>query len=306
MSDDLSTHLATGDTTICRAWKVARRDGITFGFTDHDRDLEIDGLTYSARTGLSARALQQSTGLSVDNSEAVGALSDSAVREDDIMAGRFDDAEVVAMLVNWQDPRQKKTLFRGNFGEVTRENGAFRVELRGLTERLNLPMGRSYQSACSATFGDRACGLDPTDQRFWLEGTITKGEDERVFALPTSAGEPPSGWFDHGVASVIDGAAKGAIFSIRTDTIVAGQRRCLLWSGMPVGLNSGDRVKILAGCDKRFQTCVQKFSNGENFRGFPHIPGDDWLRKPPEEASHASSYTAFPEGPWSSKFKWFD
>lgn len=30
-------------------------------------------------------------------------------------------------------------------------------------------------------------------------------------------------------------------------------------------------------CDKRFETCVGTFGNGLNFRGFPDIPGDDFL-----------------------------
>lgn len=32
-----------------------------------------------------------------------------------------------------------------------------------------------------------------------------------------------------------------------------------------------------ASCDKRWATCVQRFANGLNFRGFPDIPGDDFL-----------------------------
>ena len=30
-------------------------------------------------------------------------------------------------------------------------------------------------------------------------------------------------------------------------------------------------------CDKRWETCVGTFANGLNFRGFPDIPGDDFL-----------------------------
>ena len=35
----LRARLATGVTTLVHAWRIARRDGVTFGFTDHDRDL---------------------------------------------------------------------------------------------------------------------------------------------------------------------------------------------------------------------------------------------------------------------------
>ena len=63
----LLAHLATGATTICRAWAVTRKDQRVLGFTDHDGDLEFGGIVFRANTGLSARALQLATGLSVDN-----------------------------------------------------------------------------------------------------------------------------------------------------------------------------------------------------------------------------------------------
>ena len=37
----------------------------------------------------------------------------------------------------------------------------------------------------------------------------------------------------------------------------------------------GDGFTIRAGCDKRMETCGEKFANTANFRGFPHIPGQD-------------------------------
>jgi uncharacterized phage protein (TIGR02218 family) len=45
---------------------------------------------------------------------------------------------------------------------------------------------------------------------------------------------------------------------------------------MPVDIASGDAFVVTAGCDKRFATCRQKFANGDNFRGFPHMPGNDF------------------------------
>jgi uncharacterized phage protein (TIGR02218 family) len=40
-------------------------------------------------------------------------------------------------------------------------------------------------------------------------------------------------------------------------------------------------IRLEAGCDKRFETCRLKFANLLNFRGFPDIPGDDWLVSTP-------------------------
>ena len=154
---ELHAHLAGGLGTVARCWAVTRADGISLGFTDHDRDLAFEGQSFRADTGLSAKTLQQATGLSVDNSEAMGALRDDALSEADIEAGRFDGAEVVCWLVNWQDVSQRRMLFRGSIGEIRRAGGAFHAELRGLTEALNRPLGRSFQKPCSAVLGDAAC-----------------------------------------------------------------------------------------------------------------------------------------------------
>ena len=107
ISTELAAHLQTGATTLCRAWALSRKDGITYGFTDHDLPLEFEGITFRADSGLAARALQHATGLAVDNTEAVGVLSDAALREEDIQAGRYDGADVRAWLVNWKDVSQR-------------------------------------------------------------------------------------------------------------------------------------------------------------------------------------------------------
>ena len=43
----------------------------------------------------------------------------------------------------------------------------------------------------------------------------------------------------------------------------------------PFQIKAGDLLEVHAGCDKRFVTCRNKFSNVENFRGEPHLPGVD-------------------------------
>ena len=120
---------------------MTRGDGVTLGFTDHDGDLSFGGIVYRAGTGLTARAFAQTTGLAVDNSEAMGALSDAAVSEADVEAGRYDGARLRAWAVNWANPSQRALRFRGTFGEITRRGGAFEVELRGLTEALKPAAG---------------------------------------------------------------------------------------------------------------------------------------------------------------------
>ncbi len=284
MQEALSNHLKTGSTTVCRAWKVKRRDGLVLGFTDHDRDLSFDGVTYLARTGLTARSLQQTTGLSVDNTEAMGALSDASVREEDIIAGRFDGAEVTAYLVNWENAAEHSVLFKGSFGEIVRTKGTFQVELRGLTERLNLPVGRVYHAECSALLGDRQCTVDLSLPAHSVLADILSVEGGRVFHLPLLAGYAPH-WFERGQLTLLDGIGKDLAGIIRADRIIAGNRVIELWQGISAEVAPGDTLRLEAGCDKRSTTCRDKFANFLNFRGFPHIPGEDWLRAAPSTQS---------------------
>lgn len=278
--DGLLSHLGLGVTTVCRAWMVQRRDGVTYGFTDHDRDFAFDSVTFKASTGLSARVLQQSTGLSVDNSEAIGALSDAAIDEADLAAGRFDGAEVRSWLVNWADPAQRIEQFRGNFGEITRSAGAFRAELRGLTDRLNQPQGRVYQRSCSAVLGDARCGFDLSAPGYRATGVIA-GFDlmgRMRFAGLTGFADR---WFERGRLMVQTGAAAGLVGMIKSDRVAGADRLVDLWHGFGAPLVMGDQVQLDAGCDRMAQTCRGKFANFLNFQGFPHIPGEDWLTSYP-------------------------
>jgi hypothetical protein len=51
-----------------------------------------------------------------------------------------------------------------------------------------------------------------------------------------------------------------------------GDDRCGVAPGHP---------DFAGGCDKRFETCSSRFGNSLNFRGFPAIPGNDFLSRWP-------------------------
>ncbi|MGL4312260.1 MAG: DUF2163 domain-containing protein [Paracoccaceae bacterium] len=276
----LLAHLKSGATTVCRAWALRRRDGQEMGFTDHDLDLHFGGLVFHAATGMSARALQSGSGLSVDNTEAVGALSADAITEADILAGRYDGAEVRAWLVNWAEPAQRVLQFRGSIGEIRRAGGAFTAELRGLTEVLNRPQGRIYQPQCAALLGDAACGVDLEAESFSVNRAAEIVTDRRAFRFVDFVSHADR-WFERGRLRVLTGHAAGLIGMIKNDRLSDAGREVELWQELGAEIAPGDMLRIEAGCDKRLGTCRLKFGNIRNFRGFPHIPGDDWLMSYP-------------------------
>lgn len=276
----LYSHLASGSTTVCRAWTVRRRDGLVLGFTDHDRDLLVDGVSCRADTGMTARALQQTTGLSVDNSEAFGALSAAAITEADLTAGRFDGAEVQAYLVNWAAPQDFLLQFRGSLGEISRADGSFKAELRGLTELLNRPHGMAYTPGCSAVLGDGRCRFDLRQPGYFAEVAVNAADDGRIFTFHDFASFDER-WFEGGRFTPISGAASGLVGVVKIDRQTGRERRIELWQSLRAPITAGDMVRIEAGCDKSATTCRVKYSNFPNFRGFPHIPGEDWLASYP-------------------------
>lgn len=279
----LLAHLGTGVTTTCRCWALTRRDGVVMGFTDHDRLLTFEGVAFRPDTGLSALALQQTTGLSVDNTEALGALSDAAIREADIEAGRYDGAELRSWLVNWQDVTARRLIFRGTMGELRRAGGAFEAELRGLTDALNVPLGRVYQKACSAILGDRDCTFDLDTPGYVSERPAAEVEENRVFRFVEMGGFAED-WFRHGVVRVLGGAAAGLVGLIKRDRSEGAGRVIELWHPLGATVVPGDALRIEAGCDKRLTTCQFKFDNVMNYQGFPDIPGDDWTITDPTKS----------------------
>lgn len=279
----LAAHLNSAVTTLCRCWAVQRRDGLIYGFTDHDLPLEFEGINFVANGGLTAKALQQTTGLAVDNTEATGALRDVSVSEEDILAGRFDGADVRSWLVNWADPAVRHLLFRGVFGEVRQGGGAFQVELRGLTEALNQPRGKIFQKSCSAILGDTACGFDLATPGYASELAVEEIEDGRIFVFQEISGFAER-WFERGTLEMLSGEAAGLTGVIKTDRLQQDSRRIELWQALRAPVVVGDLLRLQPGCDKRTETCKTKFFNFLNFRGFPDIPGDDWLLSYPVQA----------------------
>lgn len=283
----LQTHLQSGLTTTCRCWAITRQDGQVYGFTDHDMELSFGGIAFKASSGLTATAIEQATGLSIDNSEAMGALSDAAVTEDDIEAGRFDGAEVRAWLVNWAAPDQRMLQFRGSIGELRRGGGAFHAELRGLTDLLNRPMGRIYQKPCTAVLGDGECKFNVKAPGYQATAEIVALTGSSVLRLK-GATAPDGAWFKRGRLDVVSGKAAGLWASIKQDRRVEGGRNVTLWSGISGGLAVGDRVKLTAGCSKTMDTCRKKFNNVLNFQGFPDLPGEDWVMAVPKKGNSNS------------------
>ncbi|APF37040.1 beta tubulin [Chelatococcus daeguensis] len=276
-------HLAASATTLSHCWKLLRRDGAVFGFTDHDRDLAFGGVTFAARSGLEPSEVSAELGFAVATSEVAGALSAVSLTEADIVGGLYDDATVETWLVNWADPEAQRLLVDvASIGEIKRTDHAFLAELRGIMHRLDQPQGRLYSLACAADLGDARCGVDLTLPAFRAEGAVT-ATDGRLVVQARDLGDHADGWFTGGRLVWTGGANAGAAVEVKHHRRDQGGHLLTLWHAAPATIGEGDAFTVTAGCDKRHATCRDRFSNTVNFRGFPHMPGNDFVVTYPRE-----------------------
>ncbi len=278
----LAAHLQRGATTLCHCWKLLRRDGAAFGFTDHDRDLAFGGVTFAARTGLEAAEATAELGFAVGGGEVAGALVSAGLTEDDIASGLYDDASVETWLVNWENAAERLLLDIGSIGEIRRADGAFVAEVRGLMHRLDEERGRLYRGTCSADLGDDKCRVDLTSPAFRGVGVVAATDGALGFTT-NSLSAYADGWFTGGKLTWTGGANSGLGVEIKAHRLVGGVAELDLWQRAPNPIAVGDAFTVTAGCDKRLATCREKFANVLNHRGFPHMPGNDFVIRMPRQ-----------------------
>jgi len=275
-STSLQTHLDSGTTTLAWCWRLTRNDGAVFGFTDHDRPLTFDGTTFEPESGFTASEIRSGSDLSVDAQEAEGVLTSTTITETDILDGRWDNATVEIWRVNWADTTSRALLRRGAIGQVRRGRLHFVAEMRSLAHVLGQTLGRTFQASCDAALGDSRCGIDLNGAAFKASGTVVTLSGDRGFAVSGLSGFS-NGWFALGALHWLTGANTGRRVEVLSHVISGADVKITLLETPVRPMEVGNTFDIFAGCDKRFETCQARFANAVNFRGFPHIPGQDTI-----------------------------
>lgn len=272
LPEGLAAHLSGGATTLCRCWRLTRRDGVALGFTDHDRDLVFDDIRFSAAAGLEAAETTAELGFAIGGGEVTGAFAASGLSERDLSHGLYDDAQVMIWLVNWADPAQRLLLESGHVGEVRRSDHAFTAELRSLAKAFDEERGGLYTATCSADLGDARCGVHLVAATATVSAT-----DGRLGLTAPALWGLPDGLCTGGKLVFTSGGNLGFASEVKSHRNADGVVSIQLWQAPRGAIVVGDALSITAGCDKSFATCRTKFGNGLNFRGFPHLPGNDFV-----------------------------
>lgn len=274
LSPALQAHLDDGTTTLAWCWRIIRADGVTFGFTDHDEPLSFDGTTFDPESGFAASEIRSGSDLAVDAQDAQGVLTSDRITETDILDGRWDNASVEVWRVNWAATGQRVLMRRGAIGQIRRGRLAFVAEVRSLAHVLGQTVGRTFQASCDAALGDARCGVNADALAFRGTGAVTTLQSDRAFTA-FGLGAFDAGWFTSGTLHWTSGANAGRQAEVLAHDFAGGAAVLTLLEPPVRAITVAASFTIRAGCDKRIETCAAKFANVTNFRGFPHIPGQD-------------------------------
>ncbi len=284
----LQSHYNTGQTTVAHAILIKRQDGQLYGFTSHDVSFTMDitswgfaGQTqflFDARQGLEASSIVTTAGLGVDNLELTTLDDGTLFITDDILQGRWRNAEFRIFRYNWSASpvtiaNDVETLIRGTFGEITINRDTIKLELRGLTQKLQQPIGSVSTKTCRARLGDSKCTKSLTS--FTHTATVTTVTSNSQFTA--TALTQAAGYFTEGVLTWTSGNNNGISEKVRSHS-AGGVISFIL--PMVRAIQVGDTFSIIAGCNKTLETCRDKFNNVLNFQGEPHRPMVDALIKP--------------------------
>jgi len=191
----LAARIDGGAASLCHVWILTRTDGVRLGFTDHDRDLVVDGVACRAASGWTAGATESAAGFTPGLATVIGGFDDAGLSEADLAAGLFDGASVECRLVDWSAPGLEIDLWRATVAAAKAQGAGFSLALEGPLAALDRVAGRTFGRSCDAAFGDGRCGVDAADfpgatcDKRWATCRDVFGNEVNFRGFPTAPGE---------------------------------------------------------------------------------------------------------------------
>ena len=163
----LASHYASATHTVAYAILIERTDGEIYGFTSHDQSVTIAAQLYDSAPGLDVSQLVCTAGFAVDNLELTTLDDGTVFTRDDVLSRRWDNASFYLFKFNWNGLTDGvEPCMKGTFGMVTLRKQSVVVELRGLQQYFQQPVGNPSTKTCRAHFadfptqnGNNRCGL---------------------------------------------------------------------------------------------------------------------------------------------------
>lgn len=264
----LLEHYQSETTSIAILVRIDLQDGTKLGFTDVDKDIVYDGVSYNKSSGISPSAISSTSAMSVDNLDFEGLIDEEQFTEDDIRSGRFNGAILHIFRCNYMKISDGvEILKKGYIGDITMNNTGFSAEVRGLSQLIQNDVGRIYQPACDANLGDNRCRV--LISAYTVTGSVEASDVGNI--VYDSSRTEEENWFRYGLFTWTSGLNKG--YSCEVKDFKDGTFELQL--PFLNKIQDGDTYSVYAGCDKNIETCKAKFNNVLNFRGFPKVPAPE-------------------------------
>lgn len=263
-------------------------DGTVYRWTSWENDLAVSGNTYLAAIAGAAPivqrgAVQQTAGLQVDTLDVTllgQGFSISGVPLGLKAAqGFFDGARLQVDHLIMQSPGDTSLLpvssfFEGRVSTATPRGVNVELRVKSEIETLNVLLPKFLmQPACGNAVYDANCGLN--------RGTFTKsvtatGTPTTLIVTCSSAtfstAEKVASYFNLGVLKFTSGANSGLRQCVAAYSESAGVATFTLQLPFRYAPSAGDTFTVYPGCDRTKNTCLNKFNNLPQHRGFSHVP----------------------------------
>jgi uncharacterized phage protein (TIGR02218 family) len=274
-------------TKRAQLWRIERTDGVVLAFTSHDRPITYGADTYSPCDSLNASASETSADVEgIANVELTGIISDEGITEEDVTAGKFDDAYIQVFLVSWApvddgiiSVDSVRRLNAGWAGTLSAGERGFKAEVMGPGAKLaQKSIMDTVTPGCRFEFGDENCGKDIDALK--LSAEVSSVQDNGEFEVTVTDGSGVA-TYDEGFVRWLNGRNIGTDTEIKSIEFYVGGASIVLWAPAPFLPAVGDDVEIFPGCQKSPDAC-KTYDNFSEFGGFPDVPGTDALTEAPE------------------------
>lgn len=261
-------------------------------FTDMDTDISLGGITYkSSSLRIEGLKFKLEVGIAVDEQT----VTVWAAPTDTLFGGNFltamaegimDGGTIARQRVVWtpvtgdvskdilNPPLASWQMFLGYMSTIEKLGRAsIQFKVKSPLVKLNLDMPRNfYQPGCLWSLFDVGCTLDRAS--FAYNGTVAAGSNEIginiVGTLPIITGADNIHYYDRGRIVFTSGVNDGLLVTLDGNND-AGTQLSLAYP-LEIAPSAGDTFTAYPGCSKIFNTCMVKFNNTQNFRGFDKVP----------------------------------
>lgn len=256
-------------------YTISTVQGDIYHYTNADVHLNVGQHTYRADGPIIAReGISLSLGIEVDHLSITIAVTENTMLGDLHMVQAFHNGVLDGARFKLQrvfmdghsvDHQDTViTLFDGRIIEPEFDRNIIQANVASDLDVLAVKMPRNlYQPSCLNSLFDTACGLLRSD--YAMTTYIEAGSSLNRLVCNLNQ---PQGYFSQGVVEFMTGQNQGLKCTIRLHESGA----LLLTLPLRDAVQVGDEIKVYPGCDKRLETCSNRFNNRERFRGMPFVP----------------------------------